>query len=733
MLHCLARIVPLHASGARVEVRVASASLRQLTGLGGYTWEPALVQAPTLQMTLFNGDFQEPPSPGMASLPLQMEVLKHSYPWADECSWGGAVVQIWAGEAGQQWPWELAFSGTVNGYERKGQTLTLTAEVGFDDRNVMTRTYAGTGDAEGPEDLKGKIKPLAIGWPQNVQPVLINAVDSVYQFSGYGPIEAVVKLYERGSDFGAAMADYASYAALVAATITPGRWATCLAEGLVRLGAPEYGVITGDIKGHRVGTTTPRLTGQIITALAGIAGIDDASLTGKTLDALDIAVPYPASLVITAQIKFLDVARRMVLPCNHVGAVSLTGRFFAMPIGFDSAAAFTIDAQGRAAPQVLESIEQDVSPPFWRTTFGAARSWRVHSSDEISFTATLIGRGLYDAAVTYREGNWVSTADGATWIYVNGTASAGNAPPTWPTTSNAWWSNRTPPGGSAAAYSDGTPIDDLRPAEPGSDVTANTQVTITAVNSRTINANYAGTIPSGSLPLYVPQPTVVRGGTTITTSNDTSYAIQNDAGGCSGNVTVDNTTGSASKGVVTIGTGFNASGSYELVVTVSGVTYPAIKVTVTKQNGSPPSGGGGGTSGGFDPRDAIINSTSFIEVGRVSNLTVASGTTVNCYLSGNFNITYSTTNATRNLRAKWQYSPAGTETWTDIDTEAISSNATYLLSSGPESAGSITCNQSQSGLSAANYDIRLMARESSASSSTQLQIYDEALALVVVS
>lgn len=453
-LHCLARIRPLHkATGTRLDIYVASASLRQITGLNGVVWEPAMVQPPVLNMRMFNGDFQAAVEPGSAALPLNMQALKKSYPTADACAWSAAQVDIWAGEAGQAWPWPQVFSGKVSGWDRKGQVLSLTAETTFDDKNVLTATYAGTGGIEGGTDLKGRVKPLALGWPQNVEPVLINAVDSVYQFSAYGPIEQVTKLYERGSDFGAAVADYPDYAALVAATIAPGKWATCLAQGLVRLGAPAFGVITGDIKGHKVGASAPRLTGAIISALATISGTGTAVLETASLNALDAAVPYPVSVMITEQAKFSDVAKGMAMPCNWQAGISLLGKFFVMPVTLSGATSLMLHAQGRSDPQVTESAERDVSPPYWKTIMGAARAWRVHTADEIAYQAPLVPRGDYSATETYREGNWVASPDGSTWVYINTTAGSGNAPPTWPTTSNAYWANLTAPSTSAVVAS----------------------------------------------------------------------------------------------------------------------------------------------------------------------------------------------------------------------------------------------------------------------------------------
>lgn len=51
----------------------------------------------------------------------------------------------------------------------------------------------------------------------------------------------------------------------------------------------------------------------------------------------------------------------------------------------------------------------------------------------------------YDAAATYSEGMTVRMPDGSTWEYINTSASSGNAPPTWPDVSNAWWNILSPP------------------------------------------------------------------------------------------------------------------------------------------------------------------------------------------------------------------------------------------------------------------------------------------------
>lgn len=475
-LACLAKISPLDpATGIRVDIRVSNVNDavngRKVNGLDGQVWVPAMVEAPRLTMRLWNGDFIEAARPGGGSLVINMAAVRQLWPDADTYAWAGAPVTVHAEEAGTAWPWAARHVGNVSGFSRdRGQDLALDTTV--DERPfgvpVLTASYAGTTGAEGGADLKNRLKPLAIGWCQNVEPVLIDTVENVYQFSAYGAIEAVTNLYERGSDFGASVGDYASYAALVAAAIPAGRWATCLAAGMVRLGAPAYGVITGDIKGHRVGGTTPRLTGAIISALATVAGISGGLIESAALSAMDSDKPYNANIFITDGSAFLDVARGLALGVNWQSGISLTGKFFVAKPALTGTEVVVFEAMGRRLPQVVESREENVSPPYFKTTLGANRSWRVHTADEISFTAPLVPLGLYDPATTYREGNIVSLPDGSTWLYTYATPTSGNAPPAWPTTGNTWWEYVTPPLSAAdLKYADGTPIEDLKPAEAG--------------------------------------------------------------------------------------------------------------------------------------------------------------------------------------------------------------------------------------------------------------------------
>lgn len=475
--HCIATISPWHpAENVRVDINACSAALREITGLGDVPREPAMVDLPSMGISLFDGAFGAAVAPGDARFSLSMRALRRSHPWIDATHLASAPVEIRVGRVGDAWPWRRVFRGRVATFSKDNDTLALSSQVDAEPfaAKVLAQVYAGTGGAEGNTDLKDQEKPLIIGHALNVEPVLIDAVDSVYQFSAYGRIQAIDVLYERAADFGPPVADHPSFAALLAAAVPRGAWATCLAEGLIRLGAPAAGVITGDVRGHMVGDATPLRTGSVIAALADIAGVPADLVALETLSALDDDVPFPIGLVLKEQATFADVARRLALPCNYQAGIALDGLFFVTGIGIGEDPDLWLDAQGKSVPQVLEQPQElTVSAPFAKTMFGGGRNWRVHSMEEIAFDADLIPLGRWNPATLYRYGNIVTMPDLSEWIYIGAGATLGNAPPTWPETENAWWENMTPPASATdLTYADGTPIEDLKPAEPGSTVGA---------------------------------------------------------------------------------------------------------------------------------------------------------------------------------------------------------------------------------------------------------------------
>lgn len=422
----LAELTPLDTvAGTRKTVRATNANDQRVTGLNSLVWRPAISELPSLAMRLFKGDFDGTFSPAVGGMALQVDQLEGFDANVRRFFWQGASVKLWAGTLGQAWPWTQIFDGIVGeGPSAENNKVTLPLKVNTEpfDADILTLKYAGTGSAEGGGDLKDKVKPWLLGRCFNVEPVLINATYSIYQFSAYGAIQGVSKLYERGSDFGASSGDYASYAALQAATIAAGSWATCKAEGLVRLGAPQYGVITGDVDGDAPGGTWRRKTGEIITRVATNAGAS-AGLDATSLTALDTALAGLSNqgrigVYLTDQEKLIDFAARLAAPCNAQAGISLMGKLFVARVGSLPSPTLTLDAQQRQMPRVVESSETGVSPPFSLVQMGYARAWRVHTADEVAFAdplyTNLAGRPLTYRVVARGISSSYSTSAGIT-------------------------------------------------------------------------------------------------------------------------------------------------------------------------------------------------------------------------------------------------------------------------------------------------------------------------------
>lgn len=426
-------------SGTRVPVRVCSSQDPAATGAAGQVWWPAIYGQPVLSMALFDGDFTGTIEPAKASLGLRIDVLRNSkkFPRVERFDWSGAAVTLYRLVDGL--PVTMAVMRVETfASEADALKLNLGVDTEWASADVLFREYAGTTGAEGGADLKGQPKPWAFGRCLNLEPVFIDQIDNVFQVSGYGPVSAIPMVYERGAAFGSSnmVENFPSYAALVAADIPEGKWGTCLAEGMFRLGAPPAGVITCDVDGDSTAGFLRR-TGAVIKEIARRLGLADR-IDADSLDALDAAVPFNVNFYLGQQITLLDFAQQVARPCNAVAGINLDGRLIAPRVAF-GAQEMVLDAQCRQMPPVLNMVRQNTSPPYKRIRMGAARSWRVHSFDEIAFFSELVDRGAYDPSTVYREGNIVTRTDKSRWLYINPTAGSGNAPPTWPTLSNAHW------------------------------------------------------------------------------------------------------------------------------------------------------------------------------------------------------------------------------------------------------------------------------------------------------
>lgn len=288
---------------------------------GGYTttptdtpanafWEPRITRVPEIVRSLY----RENQTSGQGQIGYGVLELVNTD--------GGLDPLVDLGFDG--WPCRIYRGDTDAAFSTFTLVLEGTAEQPvFDDTRVLfylrdagqsldvpaqTNRYAGTNvlpaGIEGTEDdIKGNVKPLCFGKVVNMAPAFVNTALLIYQVND-GAVDSIAVYDSRVALV--LDADYPDNAALQAATIAAGEYATCLAEGLFRLGGTPTGPITADVE------QSDDTVAAIITALATRAGL---TVAGGA--ALDDALPAKSGYLIASDTTLLRAIGEV---CSGVGA-----------------------------------------------------------------------------------------------------------------------------------------------------------------------------------------------------------------------------------------------------------------------------------------------------------------------------------------------------------------------------------------------------------------------------
>jgi len=154
---------------------------------------------------------------------------------------------------------------------------------------TQPNTYDGSGGLNGYSDLNGLRKPLAIGdgsYGANVSPVLVIPSELVYHLND-GAVQAIGAVYDSGFAL-TATSDYATLALLRAATMVPGQYATCLAQGCFRLGGAANRQITCDFQGANSGGYVSTLADVIQFLVENAADVDADDFDDATFALLNV-------------------------------------------------------------------------------------------------------------------------------------------------------------------------------------------------------------------------------------------------------------------------------------------------------------------------------------------------------------------------------------------------------------------------------------------------------------
>ncbi len=244
-------------------------------------------------------------------------------------------------------------------------------------------------------------------------------------------------------------------------------------------------------------------------------------------------------------------------------------------------------------------------------------------------------------------------------------------------------------------------------------------IEIVAPPNQNINADYTGTPLSGQFPRVL-KPHVSQGGIDIRDDDNVTYAIS--AVGVT--ATINNTTADPEKGWITVTAG--GSGYIDLTVTIDGVAYGPYRIVFTRLDGAATA-----PSAKFGTRNTFntMSSASFAQLFTPITVTVGTGETVTMTAPLEYNIS-DTVNASAALVGKWQRSPAGAGTWTDVSAFDTGSNSTWIAAdfSGEPGSGSYPDTDSPS---AADYDYRMVGALDIAYGTPNLDIFGGTATVIV--
>lgn len=248
----------------------------------------------------------------------------------------------------------IVLVGTIEGVD-SAQAWTYLALRIYDrrldlDRPVQTVRYAGTTlsggpTAEGNEDLKDTPKPLLFGRCYNVPAPCVNPFDLIYQV--HDGLISAIQVYDGGVPLTFA-SNYPDLPTLQAASLRPGKYATCMALGLFRLGGEPEFVVTADV-------TAPAdyaniCPGAVARAIMSRMGIANGDVVTSAFNALDAAAPYDCGIWISDDRTGLSAISAIL---SSVGAAVI-------PNQLNQFTVYRMEAPGTPTDELTEyEIQQD--------------------------------------------------------------------------------------------------------------------------------------------------------------------------------------------------------------------------------------------------------------------------------------------------------------------------------------------------------------------------------------
>lgn len=320
--------------------------------------------------------------------------------------WTGREVIVKAGATNFSYnEFTTVFSGFSSGIEADEDTISVLISDGRArvDQQIQQTTYAGTGGLEGGSDLATQVKPLCYGECYNIEPILVDATNLVYQVHS-GAMQAFTNVY----DAGVALTSSGDVADITLVTPTAGHYYTQLSGGYVKLGSTPSGRITADVQGDATGGTYSSKPSDIVQVIVknklGSQSFAASEIDGANFNLLGAQVTGPAGIYITDRVQCSDLLDQLINPLGAWWTFTRQGK---LSCGFadDPGTAtvyLTADDIDEEGVKLAETI-----PASWRISVGYKPLGVVQPESELAGSATAARRQL--VADQYR---YVTSEDG---------------------------------------------------------------------------------------------------------------------------------------------------------------------------------------------------------------------------------------------------------------------------------------------------------------------------------
>lgn len=264
-------------------------------------------------------------------------------------NWGldGRQIDIYKGDSSKTFSqFDLWFSGTMDSAEffysdKSAATVQISLRDKWIrlDRPIQTNRYLGTNSGatglEGlPNDIKNNPKPLAYGEIFNFRAIPVNTSTRTYQLHD-GAINGVVNVYDSGVELVKDTAigtagDFANSTLLLAASIASSKYATCLAEGYIRLSSDPAGEVTVNFTGDKTGGTYVSSVSDIVNRIALRMGFSASELETSAFTDLNTANNTAVGIAVSDERDASDVVSELL---NSIGAFGTQKRAGLLTVG----------------------------------------------------------------------------------------------------------------------------------------------------------------------------------------------------------------------------------------------------------------------------------------------------------------------------------------------------------------------------------------------------------------